>query len=361
MIGLIFQARQSDISASHPMQTAHYMGDGRSRSVDTEAAAACAGQRAARGRLHRHLRHRPAHPPRRDGRTGHAAGGPRPRDGRPRRGGRRGSQGWADGRRSDRHATRLVRRLRRVPGGALAHLPAARLHGHRRARVDAVALDRPGARCWCRCPADLSCGQPRWPSRPRSRCTTCAVRSSRQGSTRLSSAPGQSACSSRRGPREVGAEVVVVEPNARRRAGRRTGRTRPRSIPGRGPWRLRRRVDRGRRRGGRLRGLGRGRRACRARSTCSACGAGWWWSPTHPTPPQVDLLRVFWRELTLIGARVYERADFEKAVRLLADGDDSGDALISDVVPLAEVARRVRGAGGGRRDEDLVDCAGEAT
>ena len=27
----------------------------------------------------------------------------------------------------------------------------------------------------------------------------------------------------------------------------------------------------------------------------------------HATPPPVNLFRVFWRELTLIGARVYER------------------------------------------------------
>ena len=31
----------------------------------------------------------------------------------------------------------------------------------------------------------------------------------------------------------------------------------------------------------------------------------------HSTPPPVNLFRVFWRELTLIGARVYERADFD--------------------------------------------------
>jgi (R,R)-butanediol dehydrogenase/meso-butanediol dehydrogenase/diacetyl reductase len=35
--------------------------------------------------------------------------------------------------------------------------------------------------------------------------------------------------------------------------------------------------------------------------------------PRHAPP--VNLFRVFWRELTLIGARVYERSDFEEAVR----------------------------------------------
>lgn len=57
----------------------------------------------------------------------------------------------------------------------------------------------------------------------------------------------------------------------------------------------------------------------------------------HPTPPHVDLFRVFWRELTLIGARVYERLDFEDAVRLLADDAIPSKTLISGVVPLADV------------------------
>ena len=40
----------------------------------------------------------------------------------------------------------------------------------------------------------------------------------------------------------------------------------------------------------------------------------------HSTPPPVNLFRVFWRELTLLGARVYERRDFEQAVQLLDSG-----------------------------------------
>ena len=43
----------------------------------------------------------------------------------------------------------------------------------------------------------------------------------------------------------------------------------------------------------------------------------------HATPKPVNLFRVFWRELTLIGARVYERVDFERAVGLLGRRRDS--------------------------------------
>ncbi len=54
----------------------------------------------------------------------------------------------------------------------------------------------------------------------------------------------------------------------------------------------------------------------------------------HSQPVATDLFRVFWRELELIGARVYERADFEEAVRLLANGDVPAGRLISAVEPL---------------------------
>ena len=58
----------------------------------------------------------------------------------------------------------------------------------------------------------------------------------------------------------------------------------------------------------------------------------------HSEPVPVDLFRVFWRELEVIGARVYERADFEEAVRLLAEGTIDAPVLISVIEPLARVS-----------------------
>jgi threonine dehydrogenase-like Zn-dependent dehydrogenase len=58
----------------------------------------------------------------------------------------------------------------------------------------------------------------------------------------------------------------------------------------------------------------------------------------HPQPREVNLHRFFWRELTLIGARLYDRVDFETAVDLVADGVVPGDVLISKVVPLTDAA-----------------------
>jgi 2-desacetyl-2-hydroxyethyl bacteriochlorophyllide A dehydrogenase len=56
----------------------------------------------------------------------------------------------------------------------------------------------------------------------------------------------------------------------------------------------------------------------------------------HPQPVPVDLHRVFWRELEVLGARVYEREDFERAVELLAAGAVPAEGLITRVVPLEE-------------------------
>jgi (R,R)-butanediol dehydrogenase/meso-butanediol dehydrogenase/diacetyl reductase len=58
----------------------------------------------------------------------------------------------------------------------------------------------------------------------------------------------------------------------------------------------------------------------------------------HGTPPPVNLFRVFWRELTLIGARVYERSDFEEAVRAAGERARSRRSMVSGIEPLTSVA-----------------------
>ena len=78
----------------------------------------------------------------------------------------------------------------------------------------------------------------------------------------------------------------------------------------------------------------------------------------HTTPPPVDLFRIFWRELTLVGARVYERTDFEEAVRLLGAGRIPVDALVSDVLPLSKTGEAFTALEAGRAMKLLVDCAG---
>lgn len=56
----------------------------------------------------------------------------------------------------------------------------------------------------------------------------------------------------------------------------------------------------------------------------------------HAEAKPVDLFRFFWRELRLVGARVYESQDFEMAIALAASGDLPLAQLITRVAPLAE-------------------------
>jgi len=57
----------------------------------------------------------------------------------------------------------------------------------------------------------------------------------------------------------------------------------------------------------------------------------------HSEPKPVDLFRFFWRELKMIGVRVYEPEDFEEAIRMVAEGLLPLDRLITRVAPLADV------------------------
>lgn len=79
----------------------------------------------------------------------------------------------------------------------------------------------------------------------------------------------------------------------------------------------------------------------------------------HPRPRPVNLHRFFWRELTLIGARLYDRTDFEAAVRLVADGVIPAEQLISKVVPLDEAPSAFEALeAGGDVMKILIDCTG---
>jgi 2-desacetyl-2-hydroxyethyl bacteriochlorophyllide A dehydrogenase len=80
----------------------------------------------------------------------------------------------------------------------------------------------------------------------------------------------------------------------------------------------------------------------------------------HPTPREIDLQRLFWRELRILGARVYQRADFETAVELLRDGVIPAELLISQIVPLDGISGAVADLETGSALKILVDVAGEA-
>lgn len=75
----------------------------------------------------------------------------------------------------------------------------------------------------------------------------------------------------------------------------------------------------------------------------------------HPEPRSVDLQRIFWRELTIVGARVYEKSDFELAVKLVSSGVIPTRALITRVVPLAETQAGLDELKAGNAMKVLVD------
>ncbi len=78
----------------------------------------------------------------------------------------------------------------------------------------------------------------------------------------------------------------------------------------------------------------------------------------HHQPREVDLKQVFWRELELFGARVYQRPDFETAVELLQAGVLPVEDLITRIVPLPETAAALERLEAGRGMKILVDVGG---
>ncbi len=80
----------------------------------------------------------------------------------------------------------------------------------------------------------------------------------------------------------------------------------------------------------------------------------------HSTPREVNLFRVFWRELTILGARVYQRADFERAVELVASGAVPAQVLISQVYPIDRAAEAFAALESGGVVKVLVDCGGSS-
>jgi (R,R)-butanediol dehydrogenase / meso-butanediol dehydrogenase / diacetyl reductase len=76
----------------------------------------------------------------------------------------------------------------------------------------------------------------------------------------------------------------------------------------------------------------------------------------HTAPREVDLFRFFWRELTLVGARLYDRRDFERAIALLADGSLDVAPLISRVDALGDAEAAFDALERGGVMKVLVDC-----
>jgi len=74
-----------------------------------------------------------------------------------------------------------------------------------------------------------------------------------------------------------------------------------------------------------------------AMTACAASKARIVMVAIHAQKPNIDLFQFFWRELQLIGARVYTGEDYEKAISLIASGSIEADTVITDVSPLSDI------------------------
>jgi 2-desacetyl-2-hydroxyethyl bacteriochlorophyllide A dehydrogenase len=80
----------------------------------------------------------------------------------------------------------------------------------------------------------------------------------------------------------------------------------------------------------------------------------------HPQPREMNLQRVFWRELTIIGVRVYEPEDFQTAIDLISAGTIPADDIITHVIPLKGIMSGFSIIEKGLAMKVLIDVQNEA-
>jgi len=74
--------------------------------------------------------------------------------------------------------------------------------------------------------------------------------------------------------------------------------------------------------------------------------------------PEVDLFKFFWRELELLGARVYEAVDYEKAIEMIVSGVIDCETLITDVRNLEDITEAFQALDGNATAmKSLIKCS----
>ncbi len=77
----------------------------------------------------------------------------------------------------------------------------------------------------------------------------------------------------------------------------------------------------------------------------------------HAEKPAVDLFQFFWKEIELLGARVYEHDDFEKAIEIVANGDIDLEPYVTSISTLENIADAFRGMDGNLQGmKALISC-----
>lgn len=79
----------------------------------------------------------------------------------------------------------------------------------------------------------------------------------------------------------------------------------------------------------------------------------------HSSAPPVNLFQFFWKELEMVGARVYEAADFEQAIRMVADGNIDLGPFITSINSIQDVATAFSTMDGNPAGmKALIECGG---
>jgi len=80
----------------------------------------------------------------------------------------------------------------------------------------------------------------------------------------------------------------------------------------------------------------------------------------HAVKPTVDLFQFFWKEIEMLGARVYEPEDYDAAIRFVAANTEAARRLVTSVKALPELQSAFEElAGNPRSMKTLIQCSGD--
>jgi len=80
----------------------------------------------------------------------------------------------------------------------------------------------------------------------------------------------------------------------------------------------------------------------------------------HAERANVDLFQFFWKEIEMIGARVYEPSDYDEAIQLVANKAIDSARLITSVMELPELQMAFEElAGNPEAMKTLIRCGAE--
>ena len=81
----------------------------------------------------------------------------------------------------------------------------------------------------------------------------------------------------------------------------------------------------------------------------------------HASKPEIDLFQFFWKEIEMLGARVYEPEDYDEAIRLVAEEAIDSRRLVTSIQTLPQIQSAFEElAGNPTAMKTLIDCSAGA-